>query len=130
MCEGAFETLGSGIVAEQNVNLDAVSGATGSSNGIKGAVRDALKQACAAGGADEEEAEQAVNRSFAKTETGEKTDKDQVVRLDYDVVVVGAGAAGTTASLTALDPGSECIEHRENVPVGRAVHVYRRTEGL
>lgn len=109
MCEGAFETLGSGIVAEQNVNLDAVSGATGSSNGIKGAVRDALKQAYAAGGADEEEAEQAVNRSFTKTETGEKTDKDQVVRLDYDVVVVGAGAAGTTASLTALDQGASVL---------------------
>lgn len=106
MCQGAFERLGPQIMEYQSVGLDAVTGATGSSNGIKSAVRDALKQAFQANGLSEEEADSAVNAMFSGNKPEKKTD---VVELHYDVVVVGAGASGTIASLTALDEGASVL---------------------
>lgn len=105
MCEGAFELLEPAILAAQSVGVDAVTGATGSSAGIKNAVRDALTQAYMAAGAGEDQAEEAVNARFMTPSV--KTEK--TVELDTDVVVVGAGAAGTVASLTALDNGARVL---------------------
>ncbi len=89
------------ILKAQSIGVDSVTGATGSSTGIKNAVRDALTQAYMAAGSSETEAESAINSLFmASSVKGER-----LVELDTDVVVVGAGAAGTVASLTALDRG-------------------------
>ena len=91
----------SAILKAQSIGVDSVTGATGSSTGIKNAVRDALTQAYMAAGSSETEAESAINSLFmASSVKGER-----LVELDTDVVVVGAGAAGTVASLTALDRG-------------------------
>lgn len=106
MCEGAFKSIGSDIVGSQSLNVDVVSGATGSSNGIKSAVRAALKQAYMAGGISEAEAESAINRNFTEAYA---QNEEHTVELHYDVVVVGAGASGTTASLTALDQGASVL---------------------
>jgi len=102
MCGGAFETLKPQIMEYQSIGVDSVTGATGSSNGIKNAVRDALEQAFQANGLSEEEAASGVNAMFTTNKPEKKTD---VVQLEYDVVVVGAGGAGTIASLTAIDQG-------------------------
>lgn len=105
MCEGAFRLLEPAILDVQSIGVDSVTGATGSSTGIKNAVRDALTQAYMAAGAGEDQAEEAVNARFmAPSSKAEKT-----VELDTDVVVVGAGAAGTVASLTALDSGARVL---------------------
>ncbi|MCI8473957.1 MAG: FAD-binding protein [Oscillospiraceae bacterium] len=98
---GAFELMEPAILEAQSIGVDSVTGATGSSTGIKNAVRDALTQAYMAAGSSETEAESAINSLFmASSVKGER-----LVELDTDVVVVGAGAAGTVASLTALDSG-------------------------
>ncbi len=106
MCTGAFEVLAPQIVAHQSIGLDAVTGATGSSNGIQSAVRDALEQAYRANGLSQEEAQAAVNSAFTGAGTAKKGD---TVALTCDVVVVGAGAAGAVASLAALDAGAEVL---------------------
>lgn len=106
MCEGAFEILAPQIKEYQSIGVDGITGATGSSNGIKGAVRNALEQAFQANGLSQEEATTAVNATFTANKPEKNTD---VVRMDTDVVVVGAGGAGTIASLTAIDQGVQVI---------------------
>lgn len=106
LCQGAYEIMGPEIVEHQSLDVDGVTGATGSSNGIKAAVRNALEQAYIANGISETEAQEAVNQVF----TGNKKERtERTVKLEYDVVVVGAGAAGATASLTALDEGARVL---------------------
>lgn len=106
ICKGAFQTLGAEITTTQSIDADAVSGATGSSNGIKSAIRSALIEAYMSNDLSEEAAVNAVNKNF----TGNKADKEErIVKLEYDIVVIGAGASGTTASLTALDEGAKVL---------------------
>ena len=105
LCTGAFEELEPEILELQSIGVDAVTGATGSSNGIKNAIRSALEQAFAASGYSEDEIDTAINAMFMTPSS--KT--DEVVELSCDVVVVGAGAAGTVASLAALDSGASVL---------------------
>lgn len=105
LCTGAFEELEPEILELQSIGVDAVTGATGSSNGIKNAIRSALEQAFAASGYSEDEINTAINAMFMTPSS--KT--DEVVELSCDVVVVGAGAAGTVASLAALDSGASVL---------------------
>lgn len=105
LCTGAFEELEPEILELQSIGVDAVTGATGSSNGIKNAIRSALEQAFAASGYSEDESNTAINAMFMTPSS--KT--DEVVELSCDVVVVGAGAAGTVASLAALDSGASVL---------------------
>lgn len=81
--EKAYEQLTEKIVANQTVNVDNVSGATWTSVGVKGAVSDALEKA---GKAD----------SFKDSM---KAEFSQAAEQEYDVVVVGGGASGLTASI-------------------------------
>ncbi len=96
MCKGAFEILGEKIVENQSIGVDSVTGATGSSAGIKNAVRTALVQAYSAAGSTEEEAAAMIAENFMAPETKE----NKKVELSADVVVVGAGASGAIASTT------------------------------
>ena len=83
------------VLDSQSIAIDTVSGATLTSNGFIEALKDALTQA----GADLEAMSQ-------KTETN--TEKEEVA-LTTDVLVIGAGGAGLTASLSALQNGSKVI---------------------
>jgi len=105
LCTGAFEILNKQIIDAQSIGIDVVTGATGSSSGIKNAVRDALKQAFIASGCLENEVDLAINNMFMSA----STKVNDVVELHYDVVVVGAGAAGATASIAALDTGAQVL---------------------
>ncbi len=79
-------TFADAIVAAQGVDFDSISGATVTSN----AVKDAAKKAMAA--ADLIEAEDTT-----------------VADTECDVVIVGAGGAGMTAALQAVDSGVNSV---------------------
>lgn len=104
VAEGAGETEGVGTkaleslpvdMAEYNtVNVDAVSGATVTSN----AVVEAVKAALVAAGLNPEDYSAEI----------EKTKGEDVLR-NCDVVIVGAGGAGMTAAITAADAGKSVV---------------------
>ena len=79
-------TFADAIVAAQGVDFDSISGATVTSN----AVKDAAKKAMAAAGLIEAE---------------DTTVED----AECDVVIVGAGGAGMTAALQAVDSGVNSV---------------------
>ncbi|MBR5207369.1 MAG: FAD-dependent oxidoreductase, partial [Erysipelotrichaceae bacterium] len=89
------EALTAKIVETQSLGVDTVVGATVSSNAIIAMVADAAAQA----GADVD-ALKAV--AVAKEEA-----KD--VTYDVDIVVVGGGAAGLTAGISALEEGASVL---------------------
>ena len=78
----------------QSVKVDAITGATGSSTGIKLAAEAALKTALAAGGSGPD----AIKHFYAVPE--KKADR---VTIDTDVLVVGLGGAGTAAAMSAAE---------------------------
>ena len=106
MAKGAFAQLEPAILTAQSIGVDSVTGATGSSTGIKNAVRDVLTQAYMAAGLSESDAANAVTATFAKAPAAPEQKQET---LTCDVVVVGAGAAGTIASLTAQEAGLNVI---------------------
>ena len=87
----ALETIPGAIVEAQSVDVDAVAGATNTSNGIKLAVADAAAQA---------------GIVLPGMAAGEAAKKES---LTADVVVVGGGIAGMAAALTAAEQGAQVI---------------------
>ena len=81
-------------IADQTSEPDVQSGATLTSKGFTAALQDALTKA----GADV--ASMKENQSASKKEAVEET---------YDVAVVGAGASGLSAALTALQNGKSVV---------------------
>ena len=93
----AVEKLPVAIYENQSLLVDSVSGATITSDAIKAAVLNALES----GGFDPA----VFQRAVADAPAVEKTD----VELSCDVVVVGAGGAGLTASVFATQQGQDVI---------------------
>ena len=87
----ALATIPGAIVEAQSVDVDAVAGATNTSNGIKLAVADAAAQA---------------GIVLPGMAAGEAAKKES---LTADVVVVGGGIAGMAAALTAAEQGAQVI---------------------
>ncbi|WP_239004649.1 FAD-binding protein [Paenibacillus tepidiphilus] len=103
----AINTVKEQIIAGQTLAVDAVSGASETSNALLAAVEDALKQA----GGDVE-----VFKSRAVVKAGEgKTEQ-----LTADVVVVGAGASGVSAAVSAADKGAKVILIEKTATIGGA----------
>lgn len=94
----AIEELPKLIVACQTPNVDAVSGATITSNAIIAAATDALTQA----GADIAKLD--ANRKTPSANTAKKEES-----LNTDIVIVGAGGAGMTAAISAVQAGKSVI---------------------
>ena len=94
------EQIPADIVANQTYNVDGVSGATMTSNAIKGAVRDCLDQA---GGSD------------AFSAPVEHADLVQGEDVETDVLVIGGGGAGMLASVEAFI--GETTEERSGLSV-------------
>ncbi|MGI6151937.1 MAG: FAD-binding protein [Christensenellales bacterium] len=82
------------ILEHQSVAVDAISGATATSNAVLTAVTDVLKQALAAGGADA-----AALSAFQTKEP--KTGGSETI--DVDVLVVGMGGSGCAAAMSAVE---------------------------
>ena len=91
----AIEQLPAKIMEAQSVAVDAVAGATLSSNAVLEAAKAALLDA----GLTEE----------AITVKAEKEVSAEAIELSTDVVVIGAGGAGMSAALEAKNAGAEVI---------------------
>ena len=105
----ALEILPQAIIDAQSLGIDGCTGATVSSAAILNAVGDAAKQA----GAD-------MDALYA---TVEKTLSDEVVEMDADVVVVGAGAAGMAATLRVQDLGKHAVLVEKTYRLGGCISV-------
>ncbi len=92
----AFEPVIADILAANGTGVDGVSGATFSSNAIRNAVNDAAEQAGC------------TNMDAFKAATV-KHEAQAAIEETYDVVVVGAGAAGLSAANTALEAGANVL---------------------
>ena len=94
LSDPAIEKIPQRIVDGQTLNVDAVSGATNTSNAILEAVADCVTQA----GGDAE----GLKAKEAQSNTA-------VEEMDADVVVVGGGASGSGAALAAAGKGAKVV---------------------
>ncbi|ULO05821.1 FAD-dependent oxidoreductase [Paenibacillus sp. 19GGS1-52] len=103
----ALEQIKKQILDGQTLAIDAVSGASLTSTAMMEAVETAVKQ----GGGDV-----AALKAGGVKKAGEgKTEK-----LEADVVVVGAGASGVSAAVTAADKGAKVIIIEKTATIGGA----------
>lgn len=102
----AIEKIPSAVIKAQGLKIDAVSGATVTSNAILAAVADCLTQA----GADVE----------ALKNIGLEAEVFEDETIDADVVVVGAGIAGLSAAVAASEEGSKVVLIEKMASVGGA----------
>ncbi len=91
----AFEELSEKVVANQSTAIDALSGATVSSNAFFSALNQCIEQA---GG----------DPAAFKARTLE-AHKPETLTYETDFVVVGAGMAGLSAAIEAVDQGANVI---------------------
>ena len=99
------------IVENQSCVVDAISGATATSNAVLIGARNLLKQALVAGGSDES----AITHFEAPAPV-----VDSLETIDVDVVVVGLGAAGTAACLSAAETQADAGEEVSVLGIDRA----------
>ncbi|PIE04250.1 MAG: flavocytochrome c [Spirochaetales bacterium] len=91
---------------EKSINIDAVSGASMTSEALVSALKDALRQA---GGTD---------KIFAEDKKVVLSDKEEQLVQNYDVVIVGAGGAGLSAAVEAQAAGAKVVVLEKNPSVG------------
>lgn len=96
IADPALEKIPEKIVAQQSLAVDTVSGATMTSNAIIEAVTDCITQA---GG----------DLQMLSVKTPSAQDSQETEEAEADVVVIGAGAAGSAAALSALEGGKKVI---------------------
>ena len=109
LSDAAIANIPTQIVESQSLGVDAVSGATYTSNGIVDAVADAVKQA---GG----DVEALKNVQIA---AGEHVEEE----LTTDVVVVGGGGAGMSAAVRLAELGQQVILFEKASFLGGAISV-------
>lgn len=110
----AIDKIPGEMIENNSVKVDAVSGATNTSNAIIEAVKAAIKSA----GFDPADFE---NEIAAAGQAEDQT-------LDTDVVIVGAGGAGMTAAIEAADAGKTVVLVESQAMVGG--NSVRATGGL
>lgn len=94
---GAAEEITSDVLESQNLDVEVVSGATSSSEGLIAAITAALEKA----GADIE--------SLKAGNDKEAEDNDLQEDIDVDVAVIGAGGAGMAAAIEAAENGKSVV---------------------
>ncbi len=104
ICEPAIERIPAAIVENQSIAVDVVTGATLTSQAIIDAVADCIAQA---GGSEAD---------FRAEVTAEKS--TDVVDLDCDVVIVGAGGSGMSAAMAANQAGAKVIIVEKSAGIG------------
>lgn len=82
------------MIENQSVKIDSITGATGSSTGIKLATEAAVKEALAAAGTDENAIQNFYNTPAKSVEKE---------TIDVDVLVVGMGGSGSAAAMSAAE---------------------------
>ncbi len=101
----AFEPVIADIQAANGTGVDAVSGATFTSNAVRNAVNNAAEQAGC------------TNLDAFKANAVEHTAQDPIEET-YDVVIVGAGGAGIAAAAQAAQDGNTVLVIEKNAEVG------------
>jgi fumarate reductase flavoprotein subunit len=120
--DAALEKVKDQIIADQSLAVDAVSGASLSSKAMVIAVENAMKQA----GGDIK-----ILRTSIK-----KAGEGKTERLTTDVIVVGAGASGVSAAVSAADTGAKVIIIEKTANIGGASNLswagkfYNSTEAV
>jgi fumarate reductase flavoprotein subunit len=120
--DAALEKVKDQIIADQSLAVDAVSGASLSSKAMVIAVENAMKQA---GG----------DIKILKTSI-KKAGEGKTERLTTDVIVVGAGASGVSAAVSAADTGAKVIIIEKTANIGGASNLswagkfYNSTEAV
>lgn len=109
LSDAAIANIPTQIVEAQSLGVDAVSGATYTSNGIVDAVADAVKQA----GGDVEALKS------VQIASGEHVEEE----LTTDVVVVGGGGAGMSAAVRLAELGQQVILFEKASFLGGAISV-------
>lgn len=94
LAEKVFNDMKKAMIANNTADLDIISGATMSSEGLQTAVRDAAKRA---------------GITLAGPVTVSKTTSAVPTLSSYDVVVIGSGGAGFSAAITAKDNGANVV---------------------
>lgn len=105
--DAALARVPAEIVAQQSTAVDAVTGATMTSEGIKAAVADAIRQA---GGNP---------ALFAVKKVGKKQ-AAKTIKENADIVVVGAGGSGMSAAVRAETLGKSVILIEKMPTIGGA----------
>lgn len=107
IADPAMERIPQQILDTQSIAVDAVSGATYTSNGLV----EAVKAALLAAGASEEE----IMKPKGATEAA---GEQETALYEADVVIVGAGGAGMTAAVEATAAGASVIVLDKMAAVG------------
>ena len=105
ICEPAIERIPAAIVENQSIAVDAVAGATLTSQAILNAVADCIVQA----GGDLEDYQ--VQPASPEKST-------EVKDLTCDVVIVGAGGSGMAAAMAANEAGAKVILVEKSASIG------------
>ena len=105
ICEPAIERIPAAIVENQTTSVDVITGATVTSQAIIDAVRNCIVQA---GGGEDDFSAAIVPRE-------KSTD---VVDLECDVVIVGAGGSGIAAAMAAHQAGAKVIIVEKSANIG------------
>ena len=93
----AIETLAEEIVSGQDLTVDAIAGATVSSEGFLTAVKAALTSA----GLDPE--------AYKGSGEAEEAEPGEDLVLDTEVVIIGGGGAGMAAAASAAEAGAQVV---------------------
>jgi len=101
----AFEPMIADMIAANGSGVDAVSGATFSSNALRNAVNDAAQQA-------------GCNNMKAFQAATVKHEAQADIDVTYDVVIVGAGGAGIAAASQAAQDGNTVLIIEKNAEIG------------
>jgi len=107
ICEVAIENVPKRIIESNSINVDAVSGATNTSNAIISAVKAAIENA---GGRVDDYMAQAENEIEKEI-------------INTEVLIVGAGGAGLSAAVSAKENGADVLVIEKNGSVGGATAV-------
>ena len=106
--DAALEKMPGLIIEEQSLTVDAVAGATMTSNGILEAVRTAIEEAGGNSADFEKENEEQVEET-EETKFMGSAEIPETWDESYDVVVVGGGFAGLAAAHSAATNGASTL---------------------
>jgi len=84
------------IIESQSVNVDAIAGATASSNAVKQAVETALREALTEG-----ESEESAIEHFYKAQV--RPDKGETETINTDLLIIGMSSGGILAMRSAME---------------------------
>lgn len=95
LAAAVFKNVKQNIIDKNSVDVDGISGATFTSNALKHAVANSVKAAGVT--------------LVAASAVGGKQQAAQPTDYTYDVVVIGAGGAGFSAGLEAMEQGASAV---------------------